>query len=98
MNEQLQNYQTTVSQIVRTLGSNTAAARHLKKCIFTVGIGSNDYINNYFMPDKYPTSSTYTPDQYAKVLIGQYSQQLQVSARPFYVIVSPFPFQLRLYY
>ena len=80
MNEQLENYQTTVSQINDILGSDTAAATHLNKCLFTVGIGSNDYINNYLMPDLYPTSRLYTPDQYAEALIEQYSQQLKVSA------------------
>ncbi|XP_034697270.1 GDSL esterase/lipase At1g29670-like [Vitis riparia] len=77
MNEQLENYQTTVSQINDILGSDTAAATHLNKCLFTVGIGSNDYINNYLMPDLYPTSRLYTPDQYAEALIEQYSQQLK---------------------
>lgn len=41
-------------------------------------MGNNDYINNYFMPDKYNTSQLYTPDQYADILIQKYSQQLNV--------------------
>jgi len=30
------------------------------------------------MPSNYTTSRLYTPDQYAKVLIDQYSQQIKV--------------------
>uniref|UniRef100_J3L415 SGNH hydrolase-type esterase domain-containing protein n=2 Tax=Oryza brachyantha TaxID=4533 RepID=J3L415_ORYBR len=40
-------------------------------------MGSNDYLNNYFMPAFYPTSQQYTPEQYADVLINQYAQQLR---------------------
>ncbi|KAJ0791704.1 putative triacylglycerol lipase [Helianthus annuus] len=40
-------------------------------------MGNNDYINNYFLPKYYKTSSVYTPEQYAQALIEQYSRQLQ---------------------
>ncbi|KAI3719114.1 hypothetical protein L6452_20005 [Arctium lappa] len=49
----------------------------LEECIYLVNIGSNDYINNYLLPDNYNTSHKYTADQYAEVLIQQYSQQLE---------------------
>ncbi|KAI4343048.1 hypothetical protein MLD38_027596 [Melastoma candidum] len=74
---QVQNYVNTVSQVVNILGSESNAADYLSKCIYTVGMGSNDYLNNYFMPQVYPTSRQFTPDQYAAVLIQQYSQQLR---------------------
>jgi phospholipase/lecithinase/hemolysin len=67
-----------VQQLVSILGDEDSAANHLSQCIFTVGMGSNDYLNNYFMPIIYPTSQQYTPEQYADVLIDQYSQQLRV--------------------
>ena len=80
MNEQLRNYQISVRQIAGIQGDNDiATANYHSRCMFTVGIGSNDYINNYFMPCLYQTSRQYTPDQYAVVLIDQYSQQLKVS-------------------
>ncbi|CAN6883017.1 unnamed protein product [Brassica oleracea] len=45
----------------------------LEKCLYTINIGSNDYLNNYFMQgDKYNTSRTFTYDQYAEFLIGRY--------------------------
>ncbi|MQL85003.1 hypothetical protein Taro_017516 [Colocasia esculenta] len=74
---QIQNYQTTVSQMVDLMGDESSAADYLSKCIYTVGMGSNDYLNNYFMPTVYSTSRQFTPDQYADVLIDQYSQLLK---------------------
>lgn len=80
MDMQLQNHQNTASRIAKILGnSEESAAKHLSKCIYSVGIGNNDYINNYLLPQFYPTNSSYTPDQYATVLIQQYSLQLKVS-------------------
>lgn len=79
MNEQLRNHRATVTQIVALLGGQAAAADHLRKCLFTVGIGSNDYIGNYFLPSLYSTSRLYTPQQYAAALIAEYSSQLKVS-------------------
>ncbi|XP_048332679.2 GDSL esterase/lipase At5g45670-like [Ziziphus jujuba] len=75
---QVRNYQNTVSQVVNLLGSEDAAADYLKKCIYSIGLGSNDYLNNYFMPTFYSTSNQYTPDQYAGVLIQQYTEQLKL--------------------
>ncbi|KAK6932752.1 GDSL lipase/esterase [Dillenia turbinata] len=76
-NGQLRNYQNTVSQVIDLLGNEGEAANYLSRCIFSVGLGSNDYLNNYFMPQYYSTSRRYTPEQYADVLIQQYSQQLR---------------------
>uniref|UniRef100_A0A7N2LRR0 GDSL esterase/lipase n=1 Tax=Quercus lobata TaxID=97700 RepID=A0A7N2LRR0_QUELO len=64
---QVKNYQNTVSQVLNLLG-NDSAADYLSKCIYSIGFGSNDYLNNYFMPIFYSTSSQYTPEQYADVL------------------------------
>eukprot|EP00257_Ricinus_communis_P026270 XP_025013684.1 uncharacterized protein LOC8267205 [Ricinus communis] len=73
---QVRNYRNTVSQIVNLLGGEDAAADYLKQCIFSIGLGSNDYLNNYFMPQFYSSSRQYTPVQYADVLIRQYTEQL----------------------
>ncbi|XP_028112128.1 GDSL esterase/lipase At1g29660-like [Camellia sinensis] len=77
MNQQLLHHRITISRIALLLGSRRAATNYLSKCIYLVGMGSNDYINNYLLPQYYPTSSLYTPDQYATILIRQYSQQLR---------------------
>lgn len=79
MNEQLKNHFTTFLRIVQILKSKSAAKRYLGKCIYTVITGNNDYINNYFMPNFYPTSWLYNPQQFADVLVKQYSEQLKVS-------------------
>ncbi|CAM8885796.1 unnamed protein product [Rhodiola kirilowii] len=87
---QFRNYQTTVTQITSILGSAQAAADHLSRCIFSIGLGSNDYLNNYFMPLVYSSSRRYTPDQWADLLIQQYSQNLRTiynyGARKFVLI------------
>ena len=76
--QQLTNHRFIVSQISNRVGGFEQAKSHLNKCLYFVNIGSNDYINNYFMPQYYPTSSNYNPHQYAEVLIKEYSQQLRV--------------------
>ncbi|GJN14946.1 hypothetical protein PR202_gb01825 [Eleusine coracana subsp. coracana] len=78
---QIENYKATVQALVTMLGGEVAAAAHLRRCIFTVGMGSNDYLNNYFMPAFYNTGSRYTPQQYAEVLAAQYARLLQVLYR-----------------
>ncbi|KAM7258170.1 hypothetical protein ACFE04_013911 [Oxalis oulophora] len=87
---QVRNFQSTVSQVANILGGTDAAANYLSQCIYSVGLGSNDYLNNYFMPTYYSTSRRYTPEQYANVLIQQYTQQVQnlynLGARKFVLI------------
>lgn len=80
MDEQLNNHQVTVSSIVSMLGSSQSATEYLNKCFYSVGMGDNDYINNYFQPDYYTSSLLYTPEQFAKVLIEKFSQQIEVSS------------------
>lgn len=80
MDGQLQNHQSIVSEIINRFGQNESAAKeYLNKCIYAVGMGTNDYVSNYYLPQFYPTSTIYTPQQYATVLAQQYSQQLKVS-------------------
>ena len=80
---QVQNYLNTVSQVVQILGDENSAADYLRQCIYSVGLGSNDYLNNYFMPQYYSTSRQYTPEQYADDLINRYRDQLNVSSLKF---------------
>ncbi|KAJ0971452.1 hypothetical protein J5N97_019411 [Dioscorea zingiberensis] len=74
---QVKNYQSVVQQLVHIIGEENSTASYLSKCIFSMGLGSNDYLNNYFMPAFYSTSRQYSTEQFAKVLIDQYSKQLQ---------------------
>ncbi|PSS31864.1 GDSL esterase/lipase [Actinidia chinensis var. chinensis] len=50
-------------------------AQELGRYIFFVGMGSNDYLNNYLMPN-YQTRNEYNGQQDADLLIQEYSQQL----------------------
>lgn len=80
MNQQVTNFANTVVQMGRFFrGDTNALNSHLSKCILYSGMGSNDYLNNYFMPDYYSSSSDYTPKAYAALLLQDYSRQLTVS-------------------
>ncbi|CAN0880092.1 GDSL esterase/lipase At5g45670 [Linum grandiflorum] len=79
LNWQLRNHQIVISRISMILRSKKLASKLLAKCIYTVGIGSNDYINNYYLPDLYNTSNAYpNPDHYAAALAHQLFHQLKV--------------------
>ncbi|KAJ8439186.1 hypothetical protein Cgig2_029724 [Carnegiea gigantea] len=76
---QVRNYQNTVSQLVQLLGSEDKAANYLSRCIYSIGQGSNNYLNNYFMPLFYTTSRHYNPEQYAIVLMQEYDCNIRLS-------------------
>ncbi|KAE8715258.1 GDSL esterase/lipase [Hibiscus syriacus] len=85
--QQIRNFQMTLDQIMVNRGA-IHVAEALAKCIFFVGIGSNDYLNNYLMPN-YPTRNQYNGQQYADHLVQKYTQQLRtlynMGARKFVV-------------
>ncbi|XP_020106813.1 GDSL esterase/lipase At1g33811-like [Ananas comosus] len=75
--EQVNHFRSTLQQMKRIFrGNTTRLADYVSKCIFYVGMGSNDYLNNYFMPTMYSTSYDYTPKTYAALLLQDYSRQL----------------------
>ncbi|XP_062153319.1 GDSL esterase/lipase At1g71691 [Alnus glutinosa] len=73
-NQQIRNFQSTLDQITDNLGADDVA-RAIGRCIFFIGMGSNDYLNNYLMPN-YPTRNQYNGQQFADFLVQQYTQQL----------------------
>lgn len=77
---QLNNHQTIILRLVELLGTESAASWYLSKCLYTVGLGNNDYINNYFMPQHYNSSRDYTLEEYTELLINQYTRQIKVRA------------------
>ncbi|KAI4367210.1 hypothetical protein MLD38_022973 [Melastoma candidum] len=77
LNQQLRNHNVTVKRIAEMLRDEELASAYLGKCMYSVGMGNNDYINNYFMPDYYNSSKLYTPLQFAELLILEYSRQLK---------------------
>ncbi|KFK29568.1 hypothetical protein AALP_AA7G151600 [Arabis alpina] len=44
----------------------------LRQCLYTISIGSNDYLNNYFLQPRSRTNRLFTPNQYAQSLILRY--------------------------
>ncbi|KAL5993296.1 hypothetical protein ACLOJK_014220 [Asimina triloba] len=87
-NQQIKNFEDTLDQITDRLGADEAA-QSIAKCIFFVGMGSNDYLNNYMMSAAYNTRNQYNPQEYANLLIQQYTRQLNslynVGARKFVI-------------
>lgn len=69
----------TMSSIEEILGGSHLASAYLKKCFYHIGFGSNDYLNNYFIPAVYETSSMLTVEDFTNDLIQQYSSQIMVS-------------------
>ncbi|KAJ9536037.1 hypothetical protein OSB04_un000797 [Centaurea solstitialis] len=63
LDRQLLHHIKTISRL------SSIQRKALKKCIYMINIGSNDYINNYLLYDIYNTCQKYTIDQYADVLI-----------------------------
>lgn len=65
--------------MLNSLGDVNRTLTYLGRCIYSIGVGGDDYLNNYFMPQFYPTSRQYTPEQYANLLLQSYAQLLEVS-------------------
>lgn len=75
-NEQIKNFQGTLDKIKGRLGASKLSGS-LGRSIFYVGMGSNDYLNNYLMPN-YNTRNEYNGDQYSTLLVQHYTKQLTV--------------------
>ncbi|KAG7532571.1 GDSL lipase/esterase [Arabidopsis thaliana x Arabidopsis arenosa] len=75
---QVANHVNTVSQVVNILGDQNEASNYLSKCIYSIGLGSNDYLNNYFMPNFYSTGNQFSPESYADDLVTRYTEQLRI--------------------
>lgn len=74
---QILHHKIIFARIVIKLRGLRNAINYLNKCLYYVNIGSNDYINNYYLPQFYPTSRIYNTEQYAEVLISQYSSYIK---------------------
>ncbi|KAF0889925.1 hypothetical protein E2562_033900 [Oryza meyeriana var. granulata] len=72
LSEQVEHFRAAVRQ----MGASASSPERLGRCIFYVGMGSNDYLNNYFMPNYYTTAQSYDPAAYAANLLQEYSRNL----------------------
>ncbi|GAB2224773.1 hypothetical protein Droror1_Dr00005545, partial [Drosera rotundifolia] len=68
--QQLENHKVIIAKLKKQ-GIN-----NMSECLYTVNIGSNDYINNYYALG-YFTWLFYTPEEYAAELITRYREFLQ---------------------
>lgn len=77
MSQQVAKFSRAVNQMRKYFrGDKKGLANYLGKCIYYSGMGSNDYLNNYFMTNFYTTGSQYTPQAYADALIQDYCKHL----------------------
>ncbi|CAO2161923.1 unnamed protein product [Urochloa humidicola] len=84
LSEQVDHFRAAVADMANSSSSSAAmfhgnatrVAEHLGRCIFFVGMGSNDYLNNYFMPNYYDTARRYSPRDYAALLLREYAAQI----------------------
>lgn len=77
-NQQVGNLETTLSQL-KTGMDDRNLSQYLAKSLTIVTHGSNDYLNNYLMPELYPSSYIYDPKSYADLLIQRYKNQILVN-------------------
>ncbi|KAG5517090.1 hypothetical protein RHGRI_037743 [Rhododendron griersonianum] len=81
MDKQLKQHLLIVARIADILGSRELAGKYVNKCIYSVTLGSNDYVNNYYIPVTYPNGALYTQDRWAAILIQRYGEQLRVTKK-----------------
>ncbi|KAK9116399.1 hypothetical protein Sjap_015346 [Stephania japonica] len=58
-----------------------ALSQYLTKSVFIINIGSNDYINNYLLPNIYATSRLYKGEAFADLLIATLTMQISLSSK-----------------
>lgn len=77
--QQIKNFEDSLDQISNNLGA-AGVAQKVSQSLFFVGMGSNDYLNNYLMPN-YPTRNQYNGQQFADLLSKEYTTHLTVSSQ-----------------
>lgn len=78
MDAQLDNFANTRQDIISSIGV-TAAHDLLKNAVYSVAMGSNDFINNYLTPViSTAERKLVSPETFVATLISRYRQQLTV--------------------
>ncbi|WZZ85762.1 hypothetical protein YC2023_114341 [Brassica napus] len=72
LRKQIQNHKKAIKKA-------KVPVQRLQQCLYTINIGSNDYINNYFMSETYNTSSLFNPSQCAYSLNRLYRTHLKLN-------------------
>ncbi|XP_031285661.1 GDSL esterase/lipase 7-like [Pistacia vera] len=82
LNGQILQFGATISLDLQSFFQNpNELTQYICKSVFFIGIGSNDYINNYLKPNRYPSSQTYSEEGFADLLINTLSIQLSTLYR-----------------
>ena len=84
-------FKNTTSQIMQILGPS-AGATLIKNSIYSVTMGSNDYLNNYWVVGS-PSPVLFNPQKFQSRIINTYRQQLTVSIQ-LHVSIHKSQFQL----
>ncbi|KAK1323880.1 GDSL esterase/lipase [Acorus calamus] len=75
MKDQVLNFETMLNDL-RSMNPGGNLSHYLGRSIAVIVLGSNDYINNYLLPDLYFSNHNYTAPDYANLLINSYTRQL----------------------
>lgn len=79
MDIQIDYFNITRKQIDKLLGASKARDFIMKKSIFSVTVGSNDFLNNYLLPVlSIGARVSETPDAFIDDLLNQFKGQLTV--------------------
>lgn len=82
-NKQISLFEITVTvQLPPFFQTAAELSQYLAKSVFIMNIGSNDYINNYLLPNKYISSHIYSGEAFADLLVNIFTQQLTVILPP----------------
>ncbi|XP_020082135.1 GDSL esterase/lipase 7 isoform X1 [Ananas comosus] len=68
---------TLMLQLPLLIPNSEALSQYIANSLFVINIGSNDYINNYLLPNLYTSSRTYSGDEFAQLLIANFATQLE---------------------
>ena len=82
MNKQLEYFANTKAQIMGMIGE-TAGMELISKALYSINMGSNDYVNNYYQPLSPIANLTRT--QVANLLVSTYKGQLTVQSTSTYI-------------
>ncbi|XLR48702.1 hypothetical protein S83_033362 [Arachis hypogaea] len=79
LDEQLANFQMTITRDLPIHMTQSQISEHLSKAIYLLSIGNNDYLINYLgaFTGVSPTSTVYAPEPFADLLINTLEKQLQ---------------------
>ncbi|KGN57789.1 GDSL esterase/lipase At5g37690 [Cucumis sativus] len=74
LDDQIQSFYQTKKAIARKIGEE-AALQHCNQAIYFIGIGSNDYVNNFLQPFL-ADGQQYTHEDFLDLLLSTFQQQL----------------------